>query len=811
MICSIRWEASDGSAERGAQTSTKPAPQQEAARADSTVRLIPIPHNRKRTFRPKPRRCQSTVSRQKRYCRRCRPKNRFLKSAGPTPFSRRLNARRRKRPKPTQPRAADVIYQKKAPATDRTESAARTQAEPSAPAGSVNEPTRVDIPLASLRTRSEKTRVIDRGEAKPKSAALDVYTGQVPLPGFAINADSKQSDDWENELLAARSKRVQNFVLSGQEEENEPEEEPTVDEDIIEIDDYEGISDAPAIQMDLLGRRRSYGVRLTVTVLLEALLLLLGAHTVFFSHILGSVLTMPVKLIANAVITAVVILVNASTVFGGLGSLFRLKVDLDTAAAVSMLAAFVHNVIVLCVTDTFEASGLYVYNAAAVFALVCNLYGKRSMITRIARNFELVGNETPKKAVMLEGPSQAAEEMGHGLAMGEALVCCEKETITVRRFLDHSYVQDPADESAQKLAPWILAAGLAAAVLAFFFPSDSSMALIQAITAFSAVSCVCTPVTSLLAGNLPLGRTCRRLSSRGILLTGYDAVYDFSDANVMAMDARDLFPKGTVSLHQLKTFGNQSIDRALLDAAGLAITANGPLASVFEEIIEGQRDILPEVDTLVYEEKMGISGWVSGNRVLIGNRLLMKNHGIELPDNDLERRLCKHGQHAVYLATRGALSAVFVVSYQADEAVVEALQKAVDSGLGLAVYSCDPIVTPELIDELFGVSPYAVSVMSTAGRHAFQKSTRPADACDASLAHFGGVEGMADGVCACQTLYRSIRFAKGIQIALWVLGLVLSLLLVAMKGIGLLSVAVVLGFQLISVFLVLCLPALIRG
>lgn len=233
--------------------------------------------------------------------------------------------------------------------------------------------------------------------------------------------------------------------------------------------------------------------------------------------------------------------------------------------------------------------------------------------------------------------------------------------------------------------------------------------------------------------------------------------------------------------------------------------------SVYFSLTDAQRDILPEVDTLVYEEKMGISGWVSGNRVLIGNRLLMKNHGIELPDNDLERRLCKHGQHAVYLATRGALSAVFVVSYQADEAVVEALQKAVDSGLGLAVYSCDPIVTPELIDELFGVSPYAVSVMSTAGRHAFQKSTRPADACDASLAHFGGVEGMADGVCACQTLYRSIRFAKGIQIALWVLGLVLSLLLVAMKGIGLLSVAVVLGFQLISVFLVLCLPALIRG
>ncbi len=673
-----------------------------------------------------------------------------------------------------------------------------------------NEPTRVDIPLTTLASNQEKTRVLSPQSNQRSSNELP---GQVPLPGFELPSDSKQhSDEWEQQLRAARSKRVQNFVLSGQEEENSPEENPEFsnDEEVI-IDDYESIQDAPVIRADLAARCHAVALRLGITLVVEILLLFLAAHTFFFPQLFSELLTMPIKLVANTVLTVLVVLVNASTIFSGLGGLVRLNVDLDTGAAVSVLATLLHNGVMLCVTDSFVASGLYVYNAAAVLALLCNLWGKHCMVSRIKRNFELVANEKPKKAVTLLENSKGSRDMGHGISIGEPLVCCERDTVTLARYLDHSYVQDPADESAQKLAPYILIAGLAGALIAFFTAPESSLALVHAFTAFSAVSCICVPIASLLGGNLPLRRACRRLEEKQVLLTGYDAVYDFADANVLAVDARDLFPKGTVRLHQLKTFGNQSIDRALLDAAGLAIMANGPLASIFDEIIEGQRSILPEVDTLVYEEKMGISGWVAGNRVLIGNRRLMANHGIAMPSDDLERRLCKYGQFAVYLATHGRLSAVFAVSYHADESIVEALQQAADCGLGIAVYSCDPNITPELIDRLFGVSQHTVSVMGTTGRHAFQQASQPCDPCDASLAHMGGAEGFIDGICTCQRLYRSIGMAKGIQLTLWVLGLVLSLLSIAIKGMGLLSIAVVLGFQVFSIMLVLGVSAFFRG
>lgn len=44
-------------------------------------------------------------------------------------------------------------------------------------------------------------------------------------------------------------------------------------------------------------------------------------------------------------------------------------------------------------------------------------------------------------------------------------------------------------------------------------------------------------------------------------------------------------------------------------------------------MIENKVELLQEVDTLVYEQDMGLSGWVSGRRVLVGSRRLLENHG----------------------------------------------------------------------------------------------------------------------------------------------------------------------------------------
>lgn len=68
------------------------------------------------------------------------------------------------------------------------------------------------------------------------------------------------------------------------------------------------------------------------------------------------------------------------------------------------------------------------------------------------------------------------------------------------------------------------------------------------------------------------------------------------------------------------------------------------------------------------------------------------------------------------------MSAMFLISYEAGPDAVEAVQDAVESGLGLVVYSCDPNITSEMLAQTFQISPNAVKVMTTAARHAYKKA-----------------------------------------------------------------------------------------
>ena len=83
------------------------------------------------------------------------------------------------------------------------------------------------------------------------------------------------------------------------------------------------------------------------------------------------------------------------------------------------------------------------------------------------------------------------------------------------------------------------------------------------------------------------------------------------------------------SLHGIKTFDQKRIDEAMVDAASIVCKSDCVLSYIFTQMIGGNEKILKKADSIVYEDSMGISAWVDGKRVLIGNRELMMNHNIE--------------------------------------------------------------------------------------------------------------------------------------------------------------------------------------
>lgn len=133
----------------------------------------------------------------------------------------------------------------------------------------------------------------------------------------------------------------------------------------------------------------------------------------------------------------------------------------------------------------------------------------------------------------------------------------------------HSYGADAGDERMRLYMPISLGASLLLAV-AFFVYSGS---LFGTLAVFTAAVCTAAPLGLLTAVNLPLWRVSRRLLEQGAMLSGWDAVEEFGGVDALTVSASDLFPEDSVVLHGIKTFSGTRIDRAIVDAAAVAIAA----------------------------------------------------------------------------------------------------------------------------------------------------------------------------------------------------------------------------------------------
>ena len=175
----------------------------------------------------------------------------------------------------------------------------------------------------------------------------------------------------------------------------------------------------------------------------------------------------------------------------------------------------------------------------------------------------------------------------------------------------------------------------------------------SAITYACAVAVTATPASVILSVNSPLKKAALQFRQKDGLISGYSAVNEFSDVDCVAINAEELFPAGSVELTGLRAIGDVSIEDVILKSAALAIGAGGPLADVFDKIIDGRRKMLPEIKDIVYEDGLGLSGNVDGKIVRIGNRKLIDSYGIYgLSDTSVEEKANKNGAFVVYTLTQ---------------------------------------------------------------------------------------------------------------------------------------------------------------
>ncbi len=590
-----------------------------------------------------------------------------------------------------------------------------------------------------------------------------------------IKFSESSNSDVAREIMAVSSSQ------EGEEEENEAE-------------DYCDPVQKDAVQKELAMERTVLLIRLMLTGLMLIFSSILSFAPMLrltlpdpFSYTSGSV----VFPAAELAVVCIAALICNNAVGSGIIGMLKFHATNDSFAAGAVIGAAVLGVSMVIDPGNILAEGMNLYFPVAILSLFFNTVGKLFSSARIIHNFKSLTEGENKHSLLPVHNRELARELT-GQTDEVPRLCCGAKAKFFTGFLELSYRDDATEGIAKTVAPIVFFAAVVAAVGSFFFTGN-----IQAsINGFAAILCIASPLSAMIIGTMPVMRTCRELNKQNTMIAGGYTAETFAEADSVLLDIDELFPNGSIILHGIKTFAQGRIDEAILDAASVICSTRSTLSGIFINVVQGDHNLLKPVDSIVYEDGMGLSAWVNSKRVLIGNRELMLNHGVDIPSHDYEGKYVGGGRDILYLSNSGELTAMFVLSYNADPEVARSLGLLAKRGIRLVVNCSDPNVTIEKIVELYGYPADQIQLLSSKYQAKCSELTKEREKAPAAAVYNGSLSALSDLLASCGAIRATSFLAALLEIIGIVLGFVLVVFFLFTGHIDSLGVHWIAGYQL---------------
>ena len=609
-------------------------------------------------------------------------------------------------------------------------------------------------------------------------------TEEIDRPVLPDNASFEQKSDF---VEKSRRKKVENFVLDSEKEEEQAleelerveEEERRTGRRLHNMEEFKRFEDAPKALADILEIKNNLFIRLCILMFTSiASLFITLANDLDWPIIktFDRTISPSAYVFTNTILGLISIAVAYNVMVKGIKNLFIHKPDCDSLAALSIFSAVIVGIVTLFEPDSVRNSFYHVFTGIAILGLMVNTMGKFMIIRRTERNFRYVAGDFERYAVKNISDEETAENFTRGMTETAPKIATLRKTEFVDGFVRNSYTPDVSDDYANRMSYPILIAAIIIAVLSIFFDKgaqNKTEKLFVALAAFSGVISMCASIASMLIVNVPLARATKKYLQYSSVMLGYSSVKDFADTNTVLADASQLFPEGMVELANLKIMSTVSIEDCILNAASLACQAGSVLKPTFYKMLRGKTELLYPVESYIYEDGMGLSGWIDNRRVLLGSRELMENHSIDgLPTIGKEKEYA--GQNTViYLSISGIVTAMFSVSVSSGLAVTRWMQELEKEGISIVVRSVDGFINKEFLADTFGVSPDSIRLLPFRYNETYEEETGYAPREQSSMLCSGRFPSLAMLVIGAKRLSFSTKLGAAVLSSAAALGAVI--------------------------------------
>ena len=576
------------------------------------------------------------------------------------------------------------------------------------------------------------------------------------------------------------------------------------------LDDYNEPSDASLILEDLYSLKSNLTIKFGIQMVTMLLSIYLSASQLYHIPVpsfISSSVSPHRYSFTMFLISAVAMFSSFPMITSGLKNLFKKKADCDSLAAVSITVSTIAAAISTESPELISSGTVCLFAPAAITAFLANTMGKHLIVNRAINNFDtLITSHEDNYSLIYVDDETKAEQITKGTINEYPILAATRKTNFSGSFLRYSYSADIADKVCRKFVPASLFISVLFTFAAVIVCSRTMTTLnITFITSmFSLFMSLCSAFAVPLIVNMPLAAAAAEVEDNESMILGYQSIDDFYDTNSVLLDTAQIFPDSSLKLCSIRMCSDTKIDDAIVAAASLVIKSESIFTAMFDEIINHDRSLLDKVENFSSEDTLGVCGWISNKRVLLGTRQLMVNHNIEgLPAKSKDQDDIMNGRIPLYLSVSGNLAAVFTVVLTADKTVSEYLAELIGNGISIIVRNNDCAVTAPRISKLFGIPAEMVKIVPAEHREFCDKITAPVEKSNASVICSGKLSSITKVLSNIRHIHHSSLTGLVLQSTSIVLALIFAVVFMIIGILGQITPLMVILYHTIWAFLTL--------
>ena len=559
-------------------------------------------------------------------------------------------------------------------------------------------------------------------------------------------------------------------------------------EDFEYIDEYSSPERAKTLIRKLSIAKRSSFLRI-VPSLLSTLVLSLFLFGSLNDYIIKQPKT---SIIICGIMLAINIIANCD-MFLSVKNMFSKNCSTDVLAMFSSLGTAL--LAVSRIVSSGDESALPIFAVILLTSIILNIRAISSFwnASTLLGNLKQIATNKPKKAVTLITDSATNFAMAKNSIEGDVLAATPIQTDFVADFMKYSKYGVKLKGKLRILTYTVLIAASIFGIATKLYYNNTVYGFYGA----ACVLCLAAMPSLFLIDNLPLLSASKKLNRKGAMIAGKTAAERLEMANAAVLSSADIFPSGTVTLQSIKVLSENNFDDTIMRAASLTEAVNSTLAPIFKQIAKTNDAYeLPDSDTVKYEERLGLSGWVDNELLFIGNRTLMEAHGIDVPDVEVDRQILRKGFFPVYLASGGKACALIIIQYLIAPEIAMDLKYLTNLGVTLLINNTDPNISENMICDYFGLYNDSVKIISNAGVHMYKNAVMPAKRCSAPAAFRGSPATFVTIMNCASKIKKSNFLISAIYILTAVIGIVAFIYSTLSGGLEMPSAMMLLGYEL---------------